>query len=222
MARGFKTILAGAVVTWAVALAGASQAQIPPKVSEVIERTKTARGDYAIYNWFRMHPQGRAASESWTAEFNAGRLHRVETAASRLIADCDAKTGQLLDLATGKITSGPEIAAQACGIDTNIKIDAAEWLGRQFTVLGAVDEIRLTGTPYIRTFAISDGGVIFASAYQYAGPGKASAFKTLSTFFSTAAPDPAMFTPASLSRSFVPDAMKAGPTGAKWDLDLTQ
>lgn len=196
--------------------AGACQAQLPPKVAAVIDRTKTTRASYAVYVWYRITRTGQPPVQEWSAEFNSGRLHRVETPHDRVIADCDAMTGSRLMLVTGKVTTGPEIAATACGIDSNYPVDSAEWLGASDSGLGPADVIRITGGPYIRTYTVNSDGVIVRSSFQSNTPEHPYVLQTVSTELSPTLPDADMFTGDSLSRSFVPDRYKTGPSGQRW------
>ncbi|HEX4097491.1 MAG TPA: hypothetical protein VHX64_12230, partial [Caulobacteraceae bacterium] len=123
-------------------MAGACHAQLPPDVAAVVDRTKSTRATYAIYTWIRISRPGQPPHEEWSAEFNSGALHRVETPRDRVVANCEARTGSALSLVTGKVRTGPEVAEAACGIDTNFQVDAADWLGRQPSPLGPLDAIR--------------------------------------------------------------------------------
>lgn len=219
MSRRLRLIGAWVVAVTATAMAGACQAQLPPKVAAVVARTKAVRTTYSLYTWIRIARAGLPAAEEWNSEFNSGALHRVETPRDRVIADCEANTGSALSLATGKITTGPQIAATACGIDTNFPVVSAEWLAQQRSSFGAADVIRITGGPFIRTYVVNADGVIIRSTYQYDAPGHPLVLQTLSTALSPSLPDKAMFTQDSLSRSFVPEAYKAGPVGQKWATD---
>ena len=86
------------------------------KVGEIIARSKLTREMYAVYFWNRIERPGQQPEEEWSAEFNSGDLHRVETPRDRIVADCAASTGTYLSLSTGKVITGPQVAGVACGI----------------------------------------------------------------------------------------------------------
>ena len=60
------------------------------KVEAIIARSKLTRATYAVYAWNKMQHPEQPAVEEWSAEFNSGSLHRVETPRDRVIADCAA------------------------------------------------------------------------------------------------------------------------------------
>jgi hypothetical protein len=53
-------------------------------VAAVVDRTKSTRATYAIYTWIRISRLGQPPHEEWSAEFNSGALHRVETPRDRV------------------------------------------------------------------------------------------------------------------------------------------
>jgi hypothetical protein len=84
-------------------------------VTPIVSRTHTTRATYAVYYWNRITPARGEASEEWSAEFNRGNWHRVETPRDRMIADCAAMKGIDLSLETGQIVSGPAVARPPAG-----------------------------------------------------------------------------------------------------------
>ncbi|WP_068091335.1 hypothetical protein [Novosphingobium rosa] len=182
-------------------------------VAPIVSRTHTTQATYAVYYWNRLTPQRGEASEEWSAEFNRGNWHRVETPRDRMIADCKAMRGIDLSLETGQIVSGPAVAKAACGINANRPVRQSEYLGRIDGHLGAFDRVRLTDASDIRTYDVSGDGVILGVTYANVDqPGSVTLTMT-STGLDHALPDSDMFSPESLGRSVVPDRFKAAPQG---------
>jgi hypothetical protein len=213
---GLLALMAGAV------LAGAGQA--PARAAKTIEaavgvvapivnRTHTTRATYAVYYWNRLTPQRGEASEEWSAEFNRGNWHRVETPRDRMIADCSAMKGIDLSLETGQIVSGPAVAKAACGINANRPIRSSEYLGRQQGKLGEFDRVRLTDAGDIRTYDVSADGVILGVTYANVDKPEDVTLTMATTGLDHALPDTDMFSPESLGRSVVPDRFKVAPKG---------
>ncbi len=186
------------------------------RVGEVVVRSKTTRATYALYTWIRMAKTGEPVVEEWSAEFNAGRYHRVETPRDRLVADCEAMTGTALRIPTGEVYSGREVAAAACGIDSNPEVALATWDGEFPSPFGKVDRIRLTNEAFIRIYDVNGDGVIVRADILYNTPGARPTLQTLSTDLFPKIPAGDMFSRESLSVSFVPEAYKAGPVGHRW------
>jgi len=174
----------------------------------VLQRTKTNRGTYAIYNWNRVTPPGGAASESWAAEFNAGPLHRVEVPNIRVAADCDAHTATMRDTASGTVTTDPATADVACGISTAKPISRMEWLGETDTRYGKADRIRVTDADTIRTYTVDKDGVILAASFSSNTFTHPVTFETQAYALSREPLDKAMFDPGSLDKVFAPEAYR--------------
>ena len=181
------------------------------KVGAIIARSKLTRETYAVYFWNRMPHPGQRPTEEWSAEFNAGSLHRVETPRDRVIADCAAHTGTHLSLATGAIVSGPQVAGVACGINTNRQFLAAEALGRVRTRFGGADRVRVTDAENIRTYDISDQGIILRTLFDTNDARHLRVLDVETVAVSHRLPGAGMFDEASLKKSFVPDAFKLAP-----------
>ena len=67
------------------------------------ERTKRTRATYALYSWNWIKGDGFEGGPQWSAEFHRGTLHRVETPRFRVVADCAAGTGAMIDVDSGRI-----------------------------------------------------------------------------------------------------------------------
>jgi hypothetical protein len=182
-------------------------------VAPIVSRTHTTRATYAVYYWNRITPARGEASEEWSAEFNRGNWHRVETPRDRMIADCQAMKGIDLSLETGQIVSGPAVAKAACGINANRPIRQSEYLGRLQSKLGEFDRVRLTDAGDVRTYDVSSDGVILGVTYANVDKPQDLTLTMASTGLDHALPDADMFSPESLGHSVVPDRFKAAPKG---------
>ena len=205
-------LLAGALLGGCdqIASMAAPPIALTDKVKEVVDRSKTTRTTYALYNWNELSRDGKSVQE-WGAEFHAGDRHRVETPRDRLIADCKAMTGTAYSLETGETFENPAVALAACGINTNKAFTAAEWEGQVKTPFGMADRVRLTDKDNIRTYDISPSGVILRSTYATHDAKAPLELSSEAVGVLDELPAPDMFDKASLSRSYVPDRFKTTP-----------
>lgn len=170
----------------------------------VITRSKTTRATYAVYTWTIVRLKGAEPVEEWSAEFNSGKLHRVETPRDRLVADCQRKTGAHRSLADGSTKFDGLIANTACGIAYDDAIRQIAWLGKFPSPWGEVDRVRLWGAGLIRTYDVTKAGVIVSSTFAPEdNPGKAM-LEMRTVALEKRLPKGAIFTRASLARSVVP------------------
>lgn len=209
----FRTVPVVAVLAGA-ALAGCDQTPPPVeltgKVKEVVDRTKTTQATYAVYNWNEESRSGTPVLE-WGAEFHSGDKHRVETPRDRVIADCKAQTGAALSLTTGKTVEGPFVARAACGINTNKAFLAIAWQGQVKTPFGTADHVRLVDKDDIRTYDVTQAGVIVRSTYAQNSPEGRLGLSSEAVSVLSELPATDMFDKASLVRSYVPDRFKTAP-----------
>lgn len=190
---------------------GPTEPDTAQKVSSVIARSKLTQATYALYFRNRMQHPGEELVQEWSAEFNSGSLHRVETPRDRVVADCKAQTGTWLSLVTGKIVTGPDVAGEACGINTNRQFIAMESLGRVNTQFGAADRIRLTDWEHIRTYDISADGLILRTIFEQNDSQRVTVLDVETVDLEHSLPSQNMFDEASLQTSFVPERFKAAP-----------
>ena len=181
------------------------------KVEAIIARSKLTRATYAAYFWDKMQHPEQPAVEKWSAEFNSGSLHRVETSRDRVIADCAVHKGMHLSLSDGNIVSGPQVAAEACGINTNRQFLAEESLGRIKTHFGEADRVRVTDSENIRTYDISDEGIILRTVYETNDARHLKVLDIEAIEVSRSLPGSDVFDQASLKASFVPEVFKVAP-----------
>ena len=129
-------------------------------------------------------------------------------------------TGSALSIPTGRIQTGPEVAATACGINANINIDSARCLYRDIPHFGPADVVSLSGGGLIRTYSVDRSGVILRSTFQNDQPGAPIVLSTISTDLTSTVPAADMFSNDSLARSYVPEKYKTGPFKYRWARDL--
>lgn len=181
------------------------------RVLEVLERTKITRVTYSLYIWNRITPPGEEAREEWSAEFHSGELHRVETPRDRVIANCRTLTGTAISLETGERIEGPSVARVACGINTNRRFSAVEWLGTIQTRFGAADRLRLIDDELIRQYDVSRDGVLLGTVFAVNRPGEPAVLTASAVAVKGDLPERDMFDVESLSRSVVPDRYRQPP-----------
>lgn len=188
------------------------------QAAAILARTKATQATYAAYFWNRitLPLPDQAPVEEWSAEFHQGDLHRVETPRDRVLADCRNGTGWALSLVTGALNHGPQVAAAACGINTNAIVAKLTLLGPVSTPFGPAEQVRVVDNEHIRDYAVSADGILLKTTYaQNDAAGRpvltARAFRVDRTLPESAGPDGAMFDPASLTRSFVAEEMRRKP-----------
>jgi hypothetical protein len=206
--------LAG-IAAMTMVIGAATLRSAPPaptdRVQQVIERSKTTRKTYALYMWMRIEHPGMTPVDEWSAEFNAGALHRVETPRDRLIADCARMTGTHRFLPTGKTRSGSDIALTACGISTRAPFHETEWLGTVDTRFGKADRVRVTDAELVRTYDVSRDGVILRTVFEENSPTRTFVLLAEATAVLDKLPDAGMFDEQSLDKSFVPERFTRPP-----------
>lgn len=205
----YRRIAAAAVL---FAVAGAAHAgEVDPKAQAVIARSKAARQTYALYEWGRVVAPNGEVRETWSAEFNRGRLHRVEVPIVRLIADCDGESGTYYQVNDGKTVQSPDVAKTACGISTTAPFVDGKWLSEVDTPFGKADRIELTDDELVRTYDVTRSGVIVATVFHARTTGMPEVLRSRAVAVLPQLPAEDMFDEASLAKSYVPDAYKTAP-----------
>lgn len=181
---------------------------IPPDVASLIELTRTTQASYSLYVWNNVRlPNGTSKGE-WAAEFNAGPLHRVEVPAVRIVANCVDLTGTMLNVTTGEIRRGPEIARAACGIQSNAKIISARRVGDVKVGNVAAIKIEVRDPVNVRTYSIAGNGALVAATVV--GPDGALLLDGRLIALRNDVP-PGIFTESSLSKSAVAAKFRREP-----------
>lgn len=205
---------------WIVACAAAVMATSAPagaapddteQAAAILARTKAAQATYAVYSWNRITVPDEAPVEEWSAEFHHGDLHRVETPRDRVVADCRAGTGWAVSLVSGAFNHGPQVAAAACGINTNAMIAELALLGPVSTPFGPAERVRIIDAQHVREYDVSPEGILLGTTYVQHAPGGQQLISVRAFRVERRLPDSAMFDPASLGRSFVPEALRQKP-----------
>jgi hypothetical protein len=181
-----------------------AQKPIDLDILALITKTRITQTTYSLFSWNRINPPNGEIIEEWSAEFNSGNFHRVETPRNRIIANCQAMTGTMIDLDTGKLNSGKSIANAACGINANIEILSAKKIGRIKTEFGIADGIEIVDAYQIRTYHISKNGILLAATIYGKQQDRPIFLKNWATHVDNALPSDNVFSKASLYKSFVP------------------
>jgi hypothetical protein len=160
-----RGVALGLLVLAGAGVAGA-QAAIDQRAEAVIQRTRTSHANYSLFLWNHITPDDGPARDEWSAEFNRGNLHRVETPRDRLIADCDAHTGTYFSVETKKVYKGVEIAKAACGVQANSAILSASYDGRGTGRFGRTDRITVHDPDNVRTYEVAANGALVAATIE--------------------------------------------------------
>ena len=178
------------------------------RAKAVLETTKTTRSTYSIYIWNKVTNPKQTPFEEASAEYNSGDLHRVETPRDRIIANCREQTGAYLAVISGKVIEGPNVAAAACGINTNFPILTMAWLGEIETKFGKAQRISVTDAQTIREYDVSPDRILLKTTYRENKIGGATLIVSEVVTLERKVPDQAMFDQASLARRYLPLKMK--------------
>jgi len=209
MAGVLRTGLAFAFLAFALPAGAQDDAQ----VDAIIARTKNTRATYAAYYWNWITAPGQLPVQEWSAEFNDGSRHRVETPGDRIIANCAERTGTAL-FADGRKVTGPNVAGAACGINTNLSFFSKAYLGQVKTRFGMADHVRVTDLTNTRTYLVSQDGIIITSTVaERTGNGR-MLLRLETMALKRSLPRPDIFSEASLAASVVPPARQKAPRGA--------
>lgn len=183
------------------------------RVLEVLERTKRTRATYSLFQWTIVREPGEEPRSEWAAEFHSGDLHRVETPATRVVANCRTGTGIAISVDSGEVIEGPNVANVACGINTNRVFHAAEYMGSVETEFGPADRVRLTDDELIREYDVSSEGVLLGTTFLANRPEEPQILLSETVNLLRELPDPDMFDRESLARSYVPEIYRQPPPG---------
>ena len=200
--KGTKVLSIVATGSLFVSAACAQDSSEAAKV--VLERTKTTTSTYSMYLWNRVTKPGASVLEEGSAEFHEGDLHRVETPRSRSVADCRLRTGAYLSVASGEIVEGPNVAAAACGINTNFPFNSVELLPDVRTKFGVAQRVRVTDNENIREYDVLQNGALVRTTYTENRPGGSLLIVTEAVRLYYTVPDDAMFTRNALTKSYLP------------------
>jgi hypothetical protein len=194
-----------AVVFTAFALTAAASAQelIVAPVRAVIERSHAPTVDHSLVTTTRATVYG-ATSLHRTAEFHRGSMHRVETAESRVIANCATGERIVYHIVEDRIERSRREDGGACGIGNPEPVLSSRMLPRVTGPWGPADVIELTGADFVRRYAVTEGGVLVSTDYVPRRADVGLAIDTVSVQVRWATPDAAMFEESSLRRAFAP------------------
>ena len=178
------------------------------KAIAILNRTKTTAATYALYSWNKITPVDKLSFEEWSAEFNDGPLHRVETPRDRVVANCVERSGFYYSPTTGKTFSGPAVAGSACGINTDKPIISIRYIGRVVDPGGAADRVEVVDADNIRTYDVTSDGILIRTIYALNSAKKPIVLDVETAAIIRALPQQDIFDAASLRLSVVPDEYK--------------
>ena len=194
----------------ALSIGACSQAAEPidDEVLALIERTRTTTETYSLFTWNWITEPDQAARQEWSAEFNDGPLHRVETPRMRIVANCAQHTGSYLDVSTGERGSGPRVAGAACGIQANAAMLAARITAHVTGRFGPTTQIEVRDPDYVRTYEVAENGALVGATISDAS-GRLH-LKAAALALTDNVPE-GIFTEKSLSVSAVPESYRRSP-----------
>lgn len=178
----------------------------------ILARTKTTTATYSLYSWNRITPPGRPVTEEWSAEFNYGPLHRVETPRDRLVANCVEKSGTAYHVPTAQTFSGAGVSGAACGINTDKPMISIRYVGHVVDRAGQADRVEVTDADNIRTYDVTSEGILIRTIYALNTPEKPTVLDVETVALARTLPRQSIFNAGSLSESVVPDAYKKPPS----------
>jgi hypothetical protein len=218
MSRTFLLLLVSTLA--GAACAKAAEPGPDPRAKAAFDRTKRTQETYALYSWNWVKGSGLETGPHWSAEFHRGTLHRVETPHVRLVADCAAGTGIMLQVDSGKTESNSAIAGAACGINSNFPVRNLEWLGRKATRFGPVDMLRVIDPADERIYAVNGAGVLVASEIFPRSKAEGSCLQQEPLAVESTLPAEDMFSAQSLRKSFAAARFQSRPKAYVGDLWL--
>jgi hypothetical protein len=118
-------------------------------------------------------------------------------------------TGTYLQVETGEIVQGPNIARAACGIQSNSKVLEARITGERDSKFGKTRTVWIRDPDSIRTYDIAENGALVAATIDDLESNhllKAYAIELVGTVPS------GIFEQGSLARSVVPERYKTVPS----------
>jgi len=170
---------------------------VPPAVQAVIDRSHATRADYAVILRVQTMRNGVAGVED-DAEYQLGRMHRVEVPATRVLADCDIGLSIIFDVAQAKLMVNQQLGSGACGIAVDAdKVITGRMLPPIRGSFGTADVIELIGEKLIRRYAVTPDGIIVSNDWIARGTGT-YLLKTQSVRVVRGKLDPKLFKTASL------------------------
>lgn len=177
---------------------------------DVIAYSRQTTQTYSLFAWNIITRPEKAPEQEWSAEFHQGSLHRVETPRDRIVANCAELTGTYLQVATGEVIEGPNVARAACGIQANSSILEARLTGSTGSKFGHVQSILVRDSKYIRTYDIASNGAIVGSTIDDLESNRL--LKSFAVDLLSEVPN-GIFTKESLASTAVPEKYKYAPVG---------
>lgn len=219
MPSGRSLALLLLVVGAGSACAEEAGSQVDPRARPVFELTRETRATYSNYDWNWVRGgDGEKQEGGWSAEFHRGVLHRVETPAVRIVADCEAGTGTIFFVSEGRTETRDDVANAACGINTNASIIRIEWVDSRESRFGKVDRIRVVDDREDRSYAVNEAGALVAIEIFSNQSDSNHCVQNEAVAILDSLPEEDIFSPESLKRSVVPDRYRRAPapSGDLW------
>lgn len=174
------------------------------EAKSVLELTKSTKSTYSLYLWNHVTESGEPAVEEGSAEFHMGDFHRVETPRDRIVANCRTQTGYHFSIASGEINDGPQVAAAACGINTNSAVISIDLLPDVQTKFGTAQRVRVVDRNYVREYHVLKNGALVRTTYTENLPEGEQLILAEAIRMEPTVPNDDMFSRESLKQRYLP------------------
>lgn len=175
------------------------------QVDSVIKRTQTTSATYSLISTNEIRRDDETIHE-FSAEFNQGDWHRVETPRDRIVTNCRTGWTAHLNVATGDISHDDQMSGVACGIWTGDGVRSAEMTGSKQSTFGQLQQLKLETYAAMRTYEVAPNGAIVAETITDQSGKLRLLMKAIS--LSKQVPPGDIFSEKSLARSVVPDDLQ--------------
>ena len=183
-----------------------------PEAYALINRTHTTQATYSLVSSNELHPDSGTVNE-FSAEFNRGDWHRVETPRDRIVANCRTGWSAHLNIATGEISHSDGLADAACGIYTGDLIRTAEVTGSRASQFGRLQQLRIVTYGATRTYEVASNGAIVSETISDLNDKLRLKMQAVS--LSDKLPSDDIFSEGSLAKSAVPEATRNQLAGTR-------
>ena len=139
-------------------------------------------------------------------EFHSGVNHRIEDAYTRVVANCETQSGFRLLIPATKRTEGKEAAVGVCGIGERDDVQSTKWLGVISYKFGNAERVQVVDREFVRTYDVMPDGAIIKNIWRERNGMKKVAYSAVATTYCQQAIPRAVFTQASIEKSYLDSA----------------
>lgn len=199
-------IAALAIAAWSWVSSYARPTEIAAsQVDALIKRTQTTDATYALVSTNEIRRDDGTIHE-FSAEFNRGEMHRVETPRDRVVVNCRTGWSAHLNIATRTVTYNDALSNGACGIYIGDIVRNAKMTGSRMSPFGNLQKLKIETYAATRTYEVAPDGAIVAETIADQNGKLRLLMKAIS--LSEQLPEGDLFSEASLARSAVSDELQ--------------